>query len=80
MGVHNMPSIEELNDSAVENAVDAFDELMHLRSELPEATWLVSLTKEQMRDMIAVRYIERADDPRALNPGLLHQLEYICDK
>lgn len=36
---------------------DVFEGFMRFRSELPAATWLSTLSEEQMRDMIASRYV-----------------------
>lgn len=35
---------------------DPFEGFMRFRADLPEATWLKTMTKEEMRDMIAGRY------------------------
>ena len=44
-------------ESPAEESRGAWERFMEFRESLPEAEpWLVSLTKEQMRDMIASRY------------------------
>lgn len=46
--------VDEGREAAVEE--DPFEGFMRFRADLPEATWLKTMTKEDLRDMIAGRY------------------------
>ena len=53
----NIAHTGEVPEAASEEPRGAWERFMEFRESLPEAEpWLVNLTKEQMRDMIASRY------------------------
>lgn len=53
----NIARTGEVPEEEPEESCGAWERFMEFRESLPEAEpWLVNLTKEQMRDMIASRY------------------------